>query len=97
LWTGSLLDVLAHVPWQASSTWQRTLTRQKNPPSTVDLPVTVDHPDGEDVRADLPVSFDPRDRSYTTRRVRQEWVHVPTGHPGDGAADDHDPFTLLGW
>ncbi len=83
LWRGTPLVVLAEVGWQASSSG-----------GSVALPVTVDDPDGDDTATDLPGSFDPRNRSFSTRKVRHTWVRL--GSP-DGPADDHDPFALLGW
>jgi CRISPR system Cascade subunit CasD len=96
LWTGTVPDVLCQVAWQASTSRQRTLGRQNNPPATVNLPVTLDDPAGDDVRADLPLTFDPLGRGFATRRVRQSWAPVATGYPNPGP-DTHDPFALLGW
>lgn len=96
LWAGDPTAVLAAVPWQVSSFRARQMERRKRVSTGVDLPVTVDDPDGADTRTDVPVSFDPLHRGFTSRRVRQGWVTVPTGLPGAGAVD-HDPFALLGW
>jgi CRISPR system Cascade subunit CasD len=111
---GDLADVLNAQPWQASRTARdryvrrgqggRTGTRQ-GPPAGIDLSATVEDPAGNDVLHDVPVSFDPRARAFTDRRVRHCWMHVPTGFPqsgeaGPGIPDDggaHDPFALLGW
>lgn len=93
LWEGGPLAVLEHVPWQAPV--RPGIRGQRTPPPEVDLPVTVDDPTGDDVRPDLPRSFDPQSRAFTTRRVQQCWVRVAT--PFSGAIDDHDPFALLGW
>ena len=103
LWPGNPAEVLGHVAWMASRSardaWRRNAERDGHGlPATVRLPVTVDDEDGHDVRADVPVSFAPRERGFTTRRVRQDWVLVPTGHdPADGEGPLHDPFALLGW
>ena len=94
LWEGGPLAVLEHVPWQAP-VMRPGVRGQRTPPPVVDLAVTVDDPTGDDVRPDLPRSFDPQSRAFTTRRVRQCWVRVAT--PFSGAIDDHDPFALLGW
>jgi CRISPR system Cascade subunit CasD len=83
LWPGEPLAVLGQVDWQAPSSQ-----------GSVALPVTVDDPDGDDVASDLPGSFDPRNRTFGTRRVRHTWVRLG---PPDAAVDDHDPFALLGW
>jgi len=103
LWPGEPAVVLGHVAWMASEpardAWRRNAKRDgRGLPATLPLPVTVDDEDGHDVRADVPVSFAPRERGFTTRRVRQDWVLVPTGHdPADGEGPLHDPFALLGW
>lgn len=96
LWPGDPLAVLGQVPWQVSEEH----LRQEKAPATADLTVTVDDPGGDDVRTDVPRSFEPATRSFTTRRVRHAWVSVsnPFAEPEAAeAADDHDPFALLGW
>ncbi|MEV4467880.1 type I-E CRISPR-associated protein Cas5/CasD [Micromonospora echinofusca] len=95
LWSGRPHDVLATVRWQASDTHTAARSRPARP-AAVDLPVTVDDDAGDDLRADVPRSFDPHKRGFNTRRVRQAWVRIPTGAP-DTAPPDHDPFALLGW
>lgn len=98
-WEGDPLAVLARVPWQANRVTREALQRRRDRPRTIDLPVTVDNGDGDDVRIDVPTTFAPRDRGFTTRRVRQDWVHLPPPYevpPASGAAP-HDPFALLGW
>lgn len=92
LWAGNPVTVLANVPWQSS-------TRSPSVTPPLDLPVTVDDPDGEDTLVDLPHSFDPLKRAFGTRRVQHTWVH-PAGAPDSTTAqppDHHDPFALLGW
>ncbi|MFI6785541.1 type I-E CRISPR-associated protein Cas5/CasD [Micromonospora sp. NPDC050276] len=96
LWAGQPLDVLRQVPWQASNRHRIARFDPDSCPSLVDLPVTVDDAAGTDVRVDVPHSFDPLHRGFNTRRVRQEWVRVPTGWTETGQPD-HDPFALLGW
>jgi CRISPR system Cascade subunit CasD len=106
LWPGEPLEVLRLVPWQVSM-----YTRRKAPES-VELAVTVDHSVGQaghggavgagwgvpDVRGDVPVTFDPGSRSFTTRPIRHGWVTVPNpGAVAGVASHDHDPFALLGW
>lgn len=88
LWAGDVFTVLHQVPWQASPT-----RRGKRPPR---LAVTLDDPAGDDVRTDVPHSFDPLRRGYATRSVRQDWV-TPPGLVEPGHATQHDPFALLGW
>jgi CRISPR system Cascade subunit CasD len=83
LWSGDPLTVLGRVEWQARTSEH-----------SVALPVTVDDPDGDDVATDLPGTFDPRNRSFSTRKVRHTWIQLG---PPDAEADQHDPFALLGW
>lgn len=97
LWSGECAAVLALVPWQLTVARQRQLRRQGTVPAHIDLPITVDDPDGDDTRLDVPSSFDPLRRSFTSRRVRQGWVRLPTGIEGVPSSDIHDPFSLLGW
>jgi CRISPR system Cascade subunit CasD len=118
--TGDLAGVLEAHPWQASRAVRdrfvrrgrsgRTDSRQA-PPARVELSATVEDftghedPSAYDVLHDVPVSFDPRARAFTDRRVRHCWLRVPTGFPqtDDAALDTpddgsaHDPFALLGW
>ncbi len=101
VWTGTAVEVLEQVPWQAGKPHRDKLERRRPRPRSIDLPVTLDDLDGEDVRMDLPNTFDPRYRSFTTRRVRQTWVHLPPPYEiEEGEADtpaNHDPFAFLGW
>jgi CRISPR system Cascade subunit CasD len=109
LWNGDHAAVLAAVPWQGPTRRARRSDRTSS--AYVDLPVTLDDPDGDDTRLDVPRSFDPRQRGFTTRTVRQSWVRVATGSTDAGYVEsgpvdagtagagttDHDPFALLGW
>jgi CRISPR system Cascade subunit CasD len=100
LWEGTALEVLGKVEWQAGPAARRSLERRRPRPHAVDLPVTLDDRAGDDVRTDLPTTFDPRERAFGTRRVTQTWVHLPppyevTDQPGP--SEPHDPFALLGW
>jgi len=97
VWVGDPAAVLARVEWQASAARIRQLGREKSAPATVDLPVTVDDVDGEDVLVDLPTTFDPKTRSFTARRVHHTWVRVDTPFRGTQAPTTHDPFALLDW
>lgn len=98
LWTGTPLDVLQAVPWQASESQRRGTGHRGSPPhSQVDLPVTVDDMDGPDVLLDLPRSFEPTARAFTARPVRHTWVRVDNPSAAEGAPTSHDPFALLGW
>ncbi|MFF0721834.1 type I-E CRISPR-associated protein Cas5/CasD [Micromonospora sp. NPDC049903] len=99
IWDGSPGDVLAQIPWQASDHHRNDIARRFDRPATVALPATVDDTAGTDVRVDLPRSFDPLRRGFDTRRVRQDWVRLPTGWSGSNSPNDepHDPFALLGW
>lgn len=87
LWDGDLVKVLRRVPWQATG-------RRIREGGARDVPATVDDIDGDAVRFDVPVSFDPHRRGFTSRRVRQIWISV--GEPVDAdTARAHDPFELL--
>ncbi|KPM50395.1 CRISPR-associated protein Cas5 [Frankia sp. R43] len=102
LWDGNPAAVLENtVPWQASDAQRERLAAARPRPRTIDLPVTVDDPNGDEIRRDVPTSFDPRDRGFTTRRVRQTWARLPPPWPVDPTDTDgpaaHDPFALLGW
>jgi len=101
LWSGGVLDVLRQVPWHGGHAQREQLSRRARRPRHLDLPVTLDDPTGPDLRLDLPTTFDPRERAFTSRRVRQTWVRVPSPYIDDPAAsdeaDNHDPFALLGW
>jgi len=98
--TGTLQEVLSQEPWQAAEHARDAYKRRaKGRPERIDLPATIDDPDGDDVLNDAPLSFAPRDRRFTSRRVRHVWLSVPTGFPEPDAppATGHDPFALLGW
>lgn len=95
LWMGEPADVLGRVPWQFSAATQRRLQRN-GAPAHVDLPLSIDDPDGTDVRFDVPSSFDPLRRAFAARRVRRGWVRLPTPFAGSTQVS-HDPFALLGW
>ncbi|ABD09415.1 type I-E CRISPR-associated protein Cas5/CasD [Frankia sp. CcI156] len=104
LWSGSALEVLRQVPWQARPDHRDALARRRPPRlRRIDLPVTVDDPDGDDVRIDLPTTFDPHQRGFTSRRVHQSWVHLPPPYEltdadnVEGTTPHHDPFAILGW
>lgn len=90
LWPGGLADVIRSVPWQASPHWRN---RQGG---SAALAVTSDSAEGNDVVADVPVSFEPGRRGMRTRRVVHEWVHVGAAS-ADGRPVEHDPFAALGW
>ncbi|MCD0452840.1 type I-E CRISPR-associated protein Cas5/CasD [Actinocorallia sp. API 0066] len=98
--SGTLVDVLAHEVWQAGEAVKREFERRHQRLPHVDRPITVETADGDDVRADDPLSFDPMSRRYGTRRVTHLWRTIPTGfhdpvEPSD--SEGHDPFALLGW
>ena len=96
-----LEDVLHTEPWHATETAQQLYARDRHRPPTIDVAATIDHPDGEDSLNDVPHSFAPRERRFTSRRIRHLWITLPTGSaPDDSAApstQSHDPFALLGW
>lgn len=104
LWPGTVRDVLGSVPWLAAAHHRNRICDDTRGAPTVPLPVTVDDPAGDEVIADVPASFAPSDRQFSTRRVTREHVHIPTGFAtrSDAAAKragpaGHDPFALLGW
>lgn len=93
VWPFDALAAVSAVGWMAPPFVRRRARAQ-----AVTLPVVVDDAEGDDLRVDLPLSFDPRGRRYGTRRVRQDWVLVSTGQStATSAAAEHDPFALLGW
>ncbi|MFJ5924639.1 type I-E CRISPR-associated protein Cas5/CasD [Kitasatospora sp. NPDC092948] len=107
---GTLEDVLAAEPWQAGpaarEAYRRRAARGPRPysPHRIDLAATFDDPSGDDTLQDVPRSFAPRERGFTTRRIRHAWLDVPTGldpstttTQSPPAAGGHDPFALLGW
>lgn len=90
---GTLEDVLATIPWQAAER-----TRKAYAHATIDLSATIEDSDGAEVLNDVPLSFDPRNRRFTSRRVRHTWLTVSTGNPdAHDNAGGHDPLALLGW
>lgn len=103
VWSGDVMAVLQQVPWQAGLAERRRHERTALNPDTVRLSVTVDDESGVDRRADVPVSFAPRDRGFTTRQVARDWIEVPTNltvrddAQTQGTRSVHDPFALLGW
>ncbi|GGU37931.1 type I-E CRISPR-associated protein Cas5/CasD [Actinomadura livida] len=96
---GGLNEALGEQPWQAGHAARREFQRRHGRPPRIDLPATVETPDGDDVINDVPLSFSLRDRRFTSRRVAHSWVSAPTGFSDPGAPTDasHDPFALLGW
>lgn len=88
LWPGDPLAALQLVPRQA--------VPLRGQATSTELPVTIDDPAGADLLPDLPRTFDPRARSFSTRRVSYTWVRPPSSDDDPGT-DVHDPFALLGW
>lgn len=93
LWNGALDEVIGVLPWQAAEH-----ARRRHGAATVRLSATLDDPQGDELRSDVPTTFAHRHRAYNTRPVTRRFVDVPT----DLAADQeptwrHDPFALLGW
>ncbi|MEU5324926.1 type I-E CRISPR-associated protein Cas5/CasD [Streptomyces parvus] len=99
--SGSLEDVLREEPWQAARAVRRRWGRANGDAPHVRLPATLDDPAGDEVRDDVPLSFAPAGRAFTTRRTRHTYLEVPTGLTPDpqrpGNTGGHDPFALLGW
>lgn len=96
---GDLKDVLTTLPWQASQHARDGHEHRYGRPSHIRLPVTLEADEGGDIQHDVPLSFDPRNRQFTSRRVQHDWVSAPTGFPAPSttAGGGHDPFALLGW
>ncbi|MBT2234435.1 type I-E CRISPR-associated protein Cas5/CasD [Nonomuraea sp. NEAU-A123] len=93
-----LLEVLRTEPWQATETAQQLYARDRGRPATIDVSATIDDPDGPDSLTDVPHSFAPRERRFTSRRIQHLWITLPTGSAESrDAVQSHDPFALLGW
>ncbi|MFJ3176574.1 type I-E CRISPR-associated protein Cas5/CasD [Streptomyces roseus] len=99
--TGPLEDALRAEPWQAAPAVRKRWGRQNGDAAHIDLPATLDDPAGDEVRNDVPLSFAPHARTFTTRRIRHTYLQAPTGLTPDPArphtTGGHDPFALLGW
>lgn len=83
LWDGDIEDVINRVPFQG----RRRRQKKGEPATEIRVPVTIDDPEGDDLRADVPVSFTPTDRGIVTRRVRHGWVTFAP--ESAGGADEH--------
>ncbi|MGW3164678.1 type I-E CRISPR-associated protein Cas5/CasD [Streptomyces sp. NPDC001142] len=98
---GSLEDVLRAEPWQAAPAVRKRWGRENGDAAHIDLPATLDDPAGDEVRDDVPLSFAPTSRTFTTRRTRHTYLEAPTGLTPDPTrprtTGGHDPFALLGW
>lgn len=96
--SGDLTQVLGETPWQASAHAKNRYERRHGQPAKIDLPVTIDDRTGTDQLADVPTTFDPLIKTFTSRHIRHGWVSAPTGFPEpDHQKTAHDPFALLGW
>ncbi|MWA07909.1 type I-E CRISPR-associated protein Cas5/CasD [Streptomyces sp. BA2] len=99
--TGSLEEALQAEPWQATPAARARWSRQNGDTAHIGLPATLDDPAGGEARADVPLSFAPTNRTFTTRRTRHTYLQAPTGLTPDPArppaTGGHDPFALLGW
>ncbi|MFE5773158.1 type I-E CRISPR-associated protein Cas5/CasD [Streptomyces sp. NPDC056485] len=99
--TGPLEDALRAEPWQAAPAVRKRWGRQNGDAAHIDLPATIDDPAGDEARDDVPLSFAPQARTFTTRRIRHTYLQAPTGLTPDPARPQttggHDPFALLGW
>lgn len=98
---GALVDVFREEPWHASRWWQR-----RHEDSSVPLEVVLDAEAGAvspETYQDVPLSFDPRRRSYGLRSVVRDEVMVAnpeyrravTAPVGGDDLGDHDPFAAL--
>ncbi|MFI8266575.1 type I-E CRISPR-associated protein Cas5/CasD [Streptomyces sp. NPDC085665] len=99
--TTPLEDALRTEPWQAAPAVRNRWGRHNGNAAHIDLSATLDDPNGDEVRDDVPLSFAPHNRTYTTRRIRHTYLRTPTGLAPDPArphpTGGHDPFALLGW
>ncbi|MEU7768207.1 type I-E CRISPR-associated protein Cas5/CasD [Nocardia sp. NPDC049190] len=93
LWPGHLDTVLAVVPWQRIQVRNPAVDIPTLPPRA--LPITLDDPHGTDIRYDSPVTFAPKSRQFTARRVRHGWVTAPIPIDSATTAPSPDWFTLL--
>lgn len=95
-----LESALAQEVWQVSAHARERHARRYGRPATIRRSATFDDPGGSDVAHDQPVTFDPLGRAFTSRRIRQTWLDIPTGFENptpDTATAGHDPFALLDW
>lgn len=84
-------------PWVPGFTGRRKAHQQTHVRLTVqaDQQVFPDHPANREL-SDVPVSFDPQRRQYSTRVVVDTSVVLPTGtSKGTGGSAEHDPMALL--
>ncbi|MFI9213958.1 type I-E CRISPR-associated protein Cas5/CasD [Streptomyces sp. NPDC053253] len=98
----ALSDALAEQDWLASP-HARTIWQKRNrgaTPATIDVPATIDNPDGDTTLGDQPTSFALGRNRHTTRRVTHRLITLPTGFtplPNTPGGEEHDPLALLGW
>lgn len=92
LFAASSEELARTLPWQAGR--DHPIRRQAG--HTVTVAATFEDADGMTTATDVPVSFEPRSRGFKSRRVRHEWIPLPTGKTEE-SAKPHDPFALLGW
>ncbi|WP_017576998.1 type I-E CRISPR-associated protein Cas5/CasD [Nocardiopsis kunsanensis] len=102
---GGLETVLASLKWQASAWYQEECTRgpwaeEAGEPTRVPapLPTFVDTPaehEADELRRDLPVSFDPLHRTYRMRGI-SNGKPVEKPYRDAGAVPEHDPMAALG-
>lgn len=100
LWPGRIEDILLQVPWQANAVERRRHERNAHDPTKVTVAVTIDDPAGAEQRSDVPISFAPRQRGFSSRRVSHFWSEIVTGIEPRADRSElpaHDPFALLGW
>ncbi|MFI8371997.1 type I-E CRISPR-associated protein Cas5/CasD [Streptomyces sp. NPDC085466] len=98
----SLGDALAEHDWLASpharGVWQKR--NRGAAPATIDVPATIDDPEGDTVLGDQPLSYTFGTGRHTTRHVTHQLITLSTGFtptPGTPAGAEHDPLALLGW
>ncbi|AJF69403.1 type I-E CRISPR-associated protein Cas5/CasD [Streptomyces vietnamensis] len=97
-----LIEALTEQDWLASpharTVWQRR--NHSAAPAAIDVPATIDDPDGDTVLGDQPTSYLLGRNRHTTRRVTHRLITLSTGFtpaPDTPAGEEHDPLALLGW
>lgn len=87
--SGDLMHALSSVAWQGGVPGATESPTGK-------LHLIVEDPRGIDLISDVPVSFDPVRRGFSSRRTSH--FHITVVDPESALVPDfHDPFSLIGW
>ncbi|MFI6803840.1 type I-E CRISPR-associated protein Cas5/CasD [Streptomyces luteogriseus] len=97
-----LLDALRSQEWLATQQARDVWRRRHNgaTPATIDVPATIDDPNGGTTLHDQPINYALTGQRHTTRHVSHHLITLATGFPQSPdtpAGEDHDPLALLGW